>query len=139
MRRTAVAPGEGGFRARPGHWRIPARGLSDGVRFPPAAILQVTELRTLFSTAAQGSTGGSTGVYLKTRASRLVTCGSPRVHRDRRLVDEPDRGAVRGPQALHARGSGRPEPRRALAAHLPLPARPPPPARADRSPAHALA
>src|SRR5262249_42727926 len=51
----------------------------------------------------------------------------------------PHRGAVWGPQALHPHGHGRPDPRRAPAAHLPLPALPPPATRADRSSAHAPA
>src|SRR5262249_6507211 len=57
-------------------------------------------------------------------------------HGHRGLVDDPDRGPVRRPQTLHARGPRRPEPRRAPAAHPPLPALPPPTARADRSSAH---
>src|SRR5262249_22867910 len=61
------------------------------------------------------------------------------LHGHRRLVDEPHRSAVRGPQALYPDGHGRSQPRRAPAAHLPLPALPPPPARPDGSSAHPLA
>src|SRR5262249_26499001 len=60
-------------------------------------------------------------------------------HGHRRLVDEPRRSAVRGPQALYPHGHGRSQPRRAPAAHLPLPALSPPPARPDGSSAHAPA
>src|SRR5262249_47045063 len=135
-----------GCAALPRLLRRPPR-LPGGPSSAAASASPISSRRSAGCGAATRAGGCSSSWIISTthpRSSALPALPGPPAHHaglhgDRRLVDEPHRGAVWGPQALHPHGHGRPDPRRAPAADLPLTALPPPATRADRSSAHAPA